>query len=93
MFKNEKVKMGKKTCTCTFTLLAAGNKLSPTSKASCDKKCSGVAKKLKLEGDSGNVYTFDLKSKKGKATISKGSVELGSYHFNFLLSKIIDKHL
>ena len=79
VFKNEKVKVGKKSCKCTFSLMATGTKLSPKSKASCDKKCSGTAKGLELEGESGNVYTFDMKSVKGKVTLSKGSVELGNY--------------
>jgi len=78
VIRNKKVKVGKRTCTCTFILLATGSKLSTKSKASCDKKCSGTARRLKLKGSSGNLYTFDLKSVKGKATISKGSVELAS---------------
>ena len=86
VFKNEKVTVGKKSCKCTFSLMAAGNKLSPKSKASCDKKCSGTAKGLELEGESENVYTFDMKSVKGKVTLSKGSIELGSYpYLRFLI--------
>ena len=59
--------------------MAAGTKFSPKSKATCDKKCTGTAKRLDLVGDSGNVYTFDMKSVKGKVTLSKGSVELGKF--------------
>merc|ERR1711892_1000890 len=78
VFKHEKVKLGKKKCTCTFTLMAAGNKFSPKSKATCDKKCSGSGKGLELEGASGNIYTFDMKAAKGKVTLSGGSVEIAS---------------
>ena len=87
MFKNVKVKIGKKKCTCSFSLMADGDKLSPKSKAGCDKKCSGTAKGLELEGDSGNVYTLNLKSSKGKVTISQGSVEKGS----FIYGKRLDR--
>merc|ERR1711892_874395 len=78
VFKNEKVKLGKKKCTCTFTLMAAGTKFSPKSKATCDKKCSGSGKGLEFEGASGNIYTFDMKAAKGKVTLSGGSVEIAS---------------
>ena len=68
--------MGKKKCTCTLTLLAAGPRLSPNSKAACDKKCTGSAKKVVRTGKSGNAYTLDIVAKKGKARL-KGSVKLG----------------
>merc|ERR1719481_1863839 len=74
IFKNQKIKMGKVSCTCTLTLLAAGTRLSPKSKAVCDKKCTGTAKKVVLKGRSGNVYTLDLVVKKGKAKM-KGTVK------------------
>merc|ERR1719232_143593 len=71
------LKVGKKTCTCTFNLLAAGSKLNmKQSNGRCDKKCTGSASKVKLEGDSGNIYTFNMKVKSGKVTLSGGSVQL-----------------
>merc|ERR1719232_1787881 len=73
----KKLKVGKKTCTCTFNLLAAGSKLNmKQSNGRCDKKCTGSASKVKLEGDSGNIYTFNMKVKSGKVTLSGGSVQL-----------------
>jgi len=77
VFKNQKIKMGKITCTCSLTLMAQGTKLSPKSKATCDKKCSGVAKKVVLTGRSKNVYTLAITSKKGKAKL-KGTVKLAA---------------
>jgi len=73
VFKNQKIKMGKVSCTCSLTLLAAGTKLSPKSKAVCDKKCTGKAKVV-LKGRSGNVYSLDMVVKKGKAQL-KGKVK------------------
>jgi len=73
VFKNQKIRVGKATCTCSLNLIAIGTKLSPKSKASCDKKCNGVAKRVSLEGQSG-VFTFDMAVKKGAAKLSKGSV-------------------
>merc|ERR1719186_486359 len=73
----KKIKVGKKLCMCNFNLIAAGTKLSPKSKVSCDKKCSGVAKRVSLEGDTG-VFTFDMKVVKGKVVLSKGSVKLAT---------------
>merc|ERR1719232_1963296 len=71
------LKVGKKTCTCTFNLLAAGSKLNmKQSNGRCDKKCTGSASKVKLVGDSGNIYTFNMKVKSGKVTLSGGSVQL-----------------
>jgi len=73
-FKGEAVKVGKRNCKCNFLLFADGTDLGSKSKGNCDKKCSGVAKGVELEGDSGNVYTFDMKAAKGKVTFLKGSV-------------------
>jgi len=70
IFKNQKIRMGKVTCTCSLTLLAAGSKLSPKSKAVCDKGCSGSAKKVVLKGRSGNVYSLGMVVKKGKAKLT-----------------------
>merc|ERR1712117_144079 len=72
-FEDEKIKVGKKMCTCSFDLIAAGTKLSPKSRAACDKKCSGLAKGVSLTGESG-VFSFDMSVKKGKAKLMKGLV-------------------
>merc|ERR1711963_443969 len=72
-FEDEKIKVGKKMCTCSFDLIAAGTKLSPKSRAACDKKCSGLAKGVSLTGESG-VFSFDMSVKKGKAKLMKGVV-------------------
>merc|ERR1711953_671424 len=70
----KKLKVGKKMCTCTFTLMAAGSKLNmKQSSGKCDKKCSGSASKVKLEGNSGNIYTFNMKVKSGKVSFSGAS--------------------
>ena len=60
-----------------MSLLADGTRLSPKSEAVCDKKCSGAAKGVVLTGSSGNVYTLDITSRKGKAKL-KGTVKLGT---------------
>merc|ERR1719187_721373 len=81
-FKGEKIKVGKKTCTCTikFVLTKAGTKVdTKKSTASCDKKCpKGSAKNVKLGGPKGvaNLYTFTMSStgSKGKASITKATV-------------------
>merc|ERR550534_1698385 len=73
VFKNQKIRVGKATCTCNLNLIAIGTKLSPKSKATCVKKCNGVAKRVSLKGPSG-VFTFDMAVKKGAAKLSKGSV-------------------
>merc|ERR1739844_888300 len=39
VFKNEKVKLGKRTCTCTFTMETKGSKCD--GQAKCDNKCTG----------------------------------------------------
>merc|ERR1712183_982837 len=66
-FKGEKVKLGKKTCTCSFSLEADGAKCSGTAK--CDKKCSGTGV-VEI-----GMYSFTLKMKKGKGAISKCKAE------------------
>merc|ERR1739844_121298 len=66
VFKNEKVKLGKRTCTCTFTMETKGNKC--TGQAKCDKKCTGNG--AVEVGD----YSFTLAVKKGKGKIAKCTV-------------------
>merc|ERR1712223_1872997 len=42
-FASEKVKVGKKTCTCSFTFVLNGDRVNvKNSLVSCDKKCSGA---------------------------------------------------
>lgn len=74
-FKNKKIKVGKRTCTCTITFIFTGTKVdTKKSKATCDKKCKGSAKKQELVGEA-NIFNFDLTvSKGGKGTLSKASV-------------------
>merc|ERR1711970_1360778 len=66
VFKNEKVKLGKRTCTCTFTMETKGTKC--TGQAKCDKKCTGNG--AVEVGD----YSFTLAVKKGKGKIAKCTV-------------------
>jgi len=70
MFKNQKIRIGKITCTCSLKLIAAGGKIHPKSQAKCDKGCTGSAKGVVLTGKSGNVYTMALQMKKGKGKVS-----------------------
>ena len=70
MFKNQKIRIGKITCTCSFKLIAASGKIHPKSQAKCDKDCTGNAKGVVLTGKSGNVYTMALQMKKGKGKVS-----------------------
>merc|ERR1712088_1076615 len=46
VFEDESVKVGKKTCTCDFSFTMAGNKVKKAL-GTCDKKCSGNAKRLR----------------------------------------------
>merc|ERR1712128_57317 len=65
-FPEEKVTLGKKKCTCDFTILPE----EPcTWKAKCDKKCSGKGT-VALDG-----FEIDVKCSKGKCAVSncKGS--------------------
>jgi len=66
-FKDEKLELGKSSCTCTLTLEAKGNKCS--GKGKCDRKCSGAGT-VEL-----GIFSFTLSVKKGKAKISKCSAE------------------
>merc|ERR1719369_1454037 len=75
VFKNEKIKVGKRTCTCTITIIFNGAKVdTKKSKAVCDKKCKGKAMGVELQADM-NAFKFDLTVKAGgKGTLSKASV-------------------
>ena len=70
------MKVGKQTCTCSFTFVLSGDKVK-TGKVSCDTKCSGSAKDVKLGGDGTNFYVVGFSVKKGKGKIQKATVELG----------------
>merc|ERR1719204_428674 len=56
VFEDESVKVGKKTCTCSFSFTMAGNKVKKAL-GTCDKKCSGNVKKLSLNNDDWS-FTF-----------------------------------
>merc|ERR1712061_607326 len=74
-FASEKVKVGKKTCTCSFTFVLNGDRVNvKNSLVSCDKKCSGAAKNVELGGDGMNFYVVSFAVKKGKG--QKATVEL-----------------
>merc|ERR1712055_246180 len=66
VIKNEKAKLGKRTCTCTFTMETKGTRCS--GQAKCDKKCTGTGA---VDVD---PYSFTLAVKKGKGKISKCTV-------------------
>merc|ERR1712183_171735 len=66
VIKNEKVKLGKRTCTCSFTMETKGTRCS--GQAKCDKKCTGTGA---VDVD---PYSFTLAVKKGKGKISKCTV-------------------
>merc|ERR1711963_992538 len=57
-----KIKFGKRQCSCQYDINKNNCKAS---KFSCDKKCNGAAKNLKI-----GSYTFNLSSKKGKVSVS-----------------------
>merc|ERR1740131_39995 len=81
-FAGERVKVGKKTCTCSFTFVLNGDRVNvKNSLVSCDKKCSGAAKDVELGGDGMNLYTVSFAVKKGKGKIQK-DVELGGDGMN-----------
>merc|ERR1712032_1339851 len=53
-FAGEKVKVGKKTCTCDFTFVLNGDRVNvKSSLVSCDKKCSGAAKNVEIVNHAG----------------------------------------
>merc|ERR1712108_82501 len=68
-FEDEKVKVGKKTCTCSFTFTVANNGKAKGT-GSCDKKCSGNVKSMTLNSATYS-YTFGFGVKKGKVKVGK----------------------
>merc|ERR1719507_1002741 len=72
------VKVGKNMCECSFVFTIKGKGVDVRkSKVACDKKCSGVARGVEIEAQSGNVFTCDFSVKKGRGRIMKASVEMG----------------
>ena len=78
LIKKQKIKVGKKTCTCSFTFTVISDKIQPKqSKASCDRKCSGKSEPLTIRHPaSGNIYSFVLKVKRGKGKLIDPKVEV-----------------
>merc|ERR1719295_1579321 len=68
-FEDEKIKVGKKTCTCDFTFTVANNG-NARGTGSCDKKCSGNVKETTLNSATYS-YTFGFSVKKGKVKVGK----------------------
>ena len=65
-----KLKLGSKTCTCSFFFTVSSSLQVLSSRGKCDKKCSGGAKGVQVGGSLG-VVSFDLAVKKGKVRITK----------------------
>merc|ERR1711992_266213 len=74
-FEDESVKVGKKTCTCSFTFVVNGKKVKGT--GSCVKKCSGAVKSMSLNS-ADYSYTFGFSVKKGKVKMGKVTAVGGS---------------
>merc|ERR1719427_2303561 len=75
-FEDESVKVGKKTCTCSFAFVVANGKVKKATGA-CDKKCSGNVKEMTLNGYEYS-YTFGFSVKKGKVKVGKVTAVGGS---------------
>merc|ERR1712121_547725 len=75
-FEGEKVKVGKRTCTCDFEFTVAGNGKARGT-GSCDKKCSGNVKEWTLNS-AAYSYTFGFRVKKGKVKMGKVEAVGGS---------------
>merc|ERR1719431_2533793 len=66
-----KVKVGKKSCTCSFSLCCKNGKVDPReSSGSCDKKCSGAAKPTSI-----GSFMVKFAVKKGKVSKLAGTCE------------------
>merc|ERR1719431_2321446 len=67
----ERVKVGKKTCSCSFSLCCKNGRVDPRqSSGSCDKKCSGAAKPTSIGG-----FMVKFAVKKGKVSKLAGTCE------------------
>ena len=76
-FPGVRLRLGKKWCLCSITFKVKGSKVMKSSKATCDKKCSGAGKKLVLTNNTTRtVFSFGIKVKKGKASLIKPSVKV-----------------
>ena len=64
-----KLKLGPRTCTCSFLFTVTGSHQVTSSSGKCDKKCSGRGKGLEVSGRH-RVVSFDLAAKKGKVKIT-----------------------
>ena len=65
------MKVGKKTCTCSFSLCCKNGKVNPReSTGACDKKCSGGAKPTSIGG-----FMVKFAVKKGKVSKIAGTCE------------------
>ena len=71
--KDVKLKLGSKTCTCSFLFTVTSNHQVLSSSGRCDKKCSGRGKGVEVTG-SLRTLSFDLTVKKGKAKITNPTV-------------------
>merc|ERR1719193_1168644 len=69
-FEDEEVKVGKKTCTCSFAFVVANGKVKKATGA-CDKKCSGAVKKMTLNSDD-YAYTFWIQCQEGQGQDGQG---------------------
>merc|ERR1719447_2385570 len=78
-FEDEKIEVGKKTCTCDFTFTVANNGKARGT-GSCDKKCSGNVKETTLNSATYS-YTFGFSVKKGKVKMGKVEAVGGSTGF------------
>ena len=64
-----KLKLGARTCTCSFLFTVTGSHQVTSSTGRCDKKCTGRGKGLEVSS-SHRVVSFDLSAKKGKVKIT-----------------------
>ena len=68
-----KLKLGSKTCTCSFVFFLTSSHQVSSSSGRCDKRCSGRGKGLEVQDDKG-IISFDLTVKKGKAKVTNPSL-------------------
>jgi len=65
-FNKVKIKVGRRTCLCSFTLDSEESARQST--GSCDKKCFGSVSGFQLAGET-HSYTLDFLVKKGRVTV------------------------
>ena len=68
-FQDEEIKIGSKTCTCSFTMVK-NNGLVDVQTAKCNTKCSRKGK-VKLGGPAtiANLYNLEMRVSKGSVTV------------------------